>query len=68
MSKRAAEEPKLRQSISFSKEQHKAIAEIAEEYDVSFCWVVRNACTLMIQEKRANKLSTPNLPNVFEKE
>jgi hypothetical protein len=68
MSKRRTDDPKLRQSISFTKEQHKAIAEIAEQYDVSFCWVVRYACDLMVKEKRTSKISLLGLSNDLHKE
>ncbi len=68
MAKRTLEEPKLRQSISFTKEQHAAIAEIAERYDVSFCWVVRHACDLLVRETSANRLHLPGVPTELQKE
>ena len=48
-------EPKMRQSISFSREQHDLLAKIAEENDVSFCWVVRYACGLLVKSHDGNK-------------
>lgn len=61
MTKSSSDDAKLRQSISFTKQQHKALAEIAEQYNVSFCWVVRYACDQFVQETRAAKVSLPNL-------
>jgi len=53
--KQGIREPKLRQSITFTKEQHDAIAQIAEQNQVSFCWVVRYACTNLIKERGSHK-------------
>jgi hypothetical protein len=50
MTRRYLDEPKLRQSISFTKEQHDALSAIAEKNNVSFCWVVRYACDLLVRE------------------
>jgi len=68
MTKRTLEEPKLRQSISFTKEQHAAIAEIAEKYNVSFCWVVRHACDLLVQETNTNRLPLISISTELQKE
>lgn len=68
MSKRISDEPKLRQSVSFTKEQHKAISEIAEKYNVSFCWVVRYACDLVVKENLAGNISLHKLPRQAPKE
>lgn len=46
----AIESAKFRQSISFTQEQHKALSELAHSNKVSFCWVVRHACDLLIRE------------------
>src|SRR5690606_18329176 len=43
---------KIRQSVSFSQEQHDALMELADINDVSFCWVVRYACNILIRESK----------------
>lgn len=40
----------FRQSISFTEEQHQAINEMAERYNVSFCWIVRYACDQLLKQ------------------
>lgn len=49
------EQAKVRQSVTFTQEQHDALCELAETYDVSFCWVVRYACNLLLSESSKKK-------------
>ena len=50
MANKALDAQVIRQSISFSKQQHEALSRIAEKNNVSICWVVRHACDLMLKE------------------
>ena len=49
------EQAKVRQSVTFTQEQHDALCELAEINDVSFCWVVRHACKLLLSESSKKK-------------
>ena len=50
-----AENPKTRQSVTFTKRQHDALSDIAARNNVSVCWVVRHACDLLIQKQKQDK-------------
>jgi len=50
-----SEQAKVRQSVTFTKEQHAALQELADCNDVSFCWVVRHACKLLLIQSSQKK-------------
>ena len=50
----AAQRTKVRLSVSFTKEQHDLLAELAADSNVSICWVVRHACDLLIKSNDKN--------------
>jgi len=42
------EDSSVRQSVTFTKQQHDALAQVATANNVSIGWVVRHACNLLI--------------------
>lgn len=58
---------KCRQSVTFTQEQHEALLELAEFNNVSLCWVVRYACTKLIDES-AKKKKLISIPSDADKE
>lgn len=51
----AREQVNVRQSITFTQTQHDALLELANSNQVSFCWIVRHACDLLLSESSKRK-------------